>query len=417
METMISAITESVSKDFFDPFDEDLIVEPYSRYHRLRSEDPVHWSPLLRVWVLSRMEDVKNVLNDRNFEAIEAAKYISELARRAGRNYSSLIRVLDATPFYKEGPVHQQTRRTISKITTRVPLSEMKSIINDIATSLSAKLSTVLEYDAIAEFAEPLPHYVMAHILGLQKPDVRTLNEMLTQLTLMLDGCTLDVYDKINAKAGIALDLLQSRIAEAVNSNAENGLSGIYMGTSGSESQRLADAAATVLFIYRVGAETTMALIGFLIRALIELPWLRQTIRDNPAFAQTAVSEVLRLESMVQRALRVCTQARVIGGKTIQPGDRVLLLLGSANRDPAAFATPNDLNIKPQAKSHVAFGEGHHYCVGAALAQLEGRIALEHLVKLPPIERAGDEKWYAGRSIRRLTYLPVRVVQNLGAGS
>ena len=107
----------------------------------------------------------------------------------------------------------------------------------------------------------------------------------------------------------------------------------------------------------------------------------------------------------------------MIGGKTIQSGDRIMLLLGSANRDPAAFAAPDDLNIEQKARSHVAFGEGHHYCVGASLAQLEGRIALEHLVKLPPIERAGDEKWFAGQTIRRLTRLPVRVVQNPGAGS
>jgi cytochrome P450 len=414
---MASAITESLSKDLFDPFDPDLIAEPYARYHRLRSEDPVHWSPTLRVWILSRMEDIKSVLNDRNFEAVGAAKIISELARRAGRDYSALIRVLDATLFYKEGPVHQQTRRTISKIINRIPLGQIESIVDDIAASLSAELSGLSEYDAIAQFAQPLPHYVMAHILGLRKSDVLTLNELLTQLTLMFDGGTLDVYDNLNGKAGIALDLLQSRIAEAANSNAESGLRGIYNGASGSESDRLAHAAATALFTYRVGAETTMALIGFLIRALIERPWLRQTIRDNPAFAQTVVSEVLRLESMVQRALRVCAQTRVIGGKTIQAGDRVMLLLGSANRDPAAFAAPDELNIELQTRSDVAFGEGHHYCLGASLAQLEGRIALEHLVKLPPVERAGDEKWYAGRSIRRLTYLPVRVVQNPGARS
>ena len=160
-----------------------------------------------------------------------------------------------------------------------------------------------------------------------------------------------------------------------------------------------------------------MAMISFLFRALLERPWLRQKIRDDPTFAQTTVSEVLRLESIVQRPLRVCTQTRMIGGKTIQSGDRIMLLLGSANRDPAAFAAPDDLNIEQKARPHVAFGEGHHYCVGASLAQLEGRIALEHLVKLPPIERAGDEKWFAGQTIRRLTRLPVRVVQNPGAGS
>jgi len=414
---MASATTESGSKNLFDPFDEDLIVAPYGPYHKLRSEDPVHWSPPLRLWLVTRMEDVRTVLNDRSFEALEGAKYISELARRAGRDYSSLIRVLDVTLFYKEGPVHQQTRRTISRVVNRVPLSQLKASIDGIATSLSSRLSSLSEYDAIAEFAEPLPHYVMAHILGLRESDVPTLNALLAQISLTFDGCTLDVYDNISAKAGVALDLLESRIAEAVNSNTESALSGIYESTSGTESDRLAHAAAIALFTYRVGSETTMSLIGFLIRALVEHPWLRQTIRDDPSYAQTAVSEVIRLEGMVQRGMRVCTQTRVIGGKKIQPGDRVMLLFGSANRDAAAFDAPDDLNIEQKARPDVAFGEGHHYCPGASLTQLEGRIALEHLVKLPSIERAGDEKWYAGRTIRRLTSLPVRVVQNPGAGS
>jgi cytochrome P450 len=414
---MASAVTDGVSKGLFDPFDEDLIVAPGAHYRRLRLEDPVHWSPSLRAWLVTRMEDVRNVLNDRSFEALEGAKYISELARRAGRDYSSLIQVLDVTLFYKEGPAHQQTRRTISKIINRIPLSQLKSRIDDIATSLSTRLSNLSEYDAIEEFAEPLPHYVMAYILGLRESDIPTLNELLRQLSLTFDGCTLDVYDNINAKAGVALDLLQSRIAEVVNNDTESGLSGIYEGTSGSESDRLAQSAAIALFTYRVGSETTMSLIGFLIRALLERPWLRQMIHDNPAVAGTAVSEVIRLEGMVQRSLRVCRQARIIGNKTIQSGDCVMVLFASANRDPAAFAAPDDLNLEQTARPDVAFGEGRHYCPGASLTQFEGRVALEHLVKLPAIERAGDEKWYAGRTIRRLTHLPVRVVRNPGAGS
>ena len=86
-----------------------------------------------------------------------------------------------------------------------------------------------------------------------------------------------------------------------------------------------------------------------------------------------------------------------------------MLLLGAANRDPAAFPEPDDLRVDRRALPDVAFGEGHHFCLGASLARLEGRIALEHFLRLPPVKQAGDEEWYDGRSIRRLTRLPVRV--------
>jgi pimeloyl-[acyl-carrier protein] synthase len=413
---MLGAITERSGRHLFDPFDEALIVAPYPCYQRLRLEDPVHWCAPLRVWVLSRMEEVRSVLNDRNFEAVDYSKLISELARRAGRDYSPLVRVLDATLFSKEGEAHQQMRRTVSMIINRIPLSQLESIIDDIAASLAGKLSTSLHYDAIAEFAQPLPQFVMARILGLREHDVLALNELLTQLTLLFDPGTLDIYDNINAEAAAALRLLQARVAEATNGNEENGLSDIYNGAVGSEPDRLARAAAIALFTYRVGVETTMSLIGFLTLTLIERPWLRQMVSDDPAYAQVAVSEVLRLESSVQRSVRICRQSQMVGGKTIQAGDRVMLLLGSANRDPAAFAVPNDLSTEHKPRPDVAFGGGHHYCLGATLAKLEGRIALKHLVKLPPFERGAPEKWYAGQSIRRLAYLPVRVVPVLEAG-
>lgn len=413
---MTSTNAKGAWKDLFDPFDEELVVAPYSQYHRLRSEDPVHWSPPIRAWVLTRMEDIRAVLNDSNFVALEPSKILADLARRAGRNYDPMVRVLDAALFFNEGARHRQDRKTISKIMNHTKLSQLEPVINDLASSLASKLSGLSEYDAIAEFADPLPQYVMAQILGLPVVDVPVLSELLAQLTLIFDPTTLDVYDTVNRKVGTALDLLKSRIAEAAGSTEESGLSILYGGTSGTETQRLADAAATALFAYRVGSETTTGLIGLLIRTLIRQPRLRQMAREKPSLVPTIVSEVLRLESNVQRPVRIGRVARVIGGKTIQPGERVMLLLGAANRDPAAFPEPDDLRVDRRALPDVAFGEGHHFCLGASLARLEGRIALEQFLRLPPIEQAGHEKWYPGRAIRRLIRLPVRATGFTRAG-
>src|ERR1700730_9969764 len=122
---MPSTNAEEAWKDLFDPFDRELVVAPYSQYHRLRSEDPVHWSPPIRSWVLTRMEDIRSVLNDSNFVAIEPYKILADLARRAGRNYDSIVRVLEATLFFREGARHRQDRSTISKIMNRTSLSQL----------------------------------------------------------------------------------------------------------------------------------------------------------------------------------------------------------------------------------------------------------------------------------------------------
>jgi cytochrome P450 len=401
-------------KDLFDPFDSELIAAPHQRYHRLRSADPVHWSPPIRCWVLSRMDDIQAVLDDNNFTGLDCSGNLSELARRANRNFDASIRVLNAMLFFEDGARHQHDRRSIAKVLNRSPLSRLEPRIDEIASSLSSKLSGLGSYDAIEQFAEPMPQFVMAHILGLPPSDVPVLTDLLAQMTMLFDpAVTLETCENINKKVAAALALLESRIAESLSSSSENGLSILYDGAAGSKSAKLANAAATALFTYRVGAETTIGLIGLLLRTLAHQPRLRQSLREDPSLTPTIVSEVLRLESNVQRSVRVCQETRVIGGKTIRPGDRLMLLLGAANRDPAIFDEPDRLDVNPRSQPDVAFGGGDHFCLGASLARVEGRIAVEHFLRLPTIEPAGQEEWYSGRTIRRLTRLPVRVPRSI----
>lgn len=396
-------------KALFNPFDEGLVAEPFGRYDQLRAQDPVHWSPPLRCWVLTRMEDVRAVLEDASFEVAEVAQAFDELTKRAGRDYRPIARVLEATLFFKDGEGHQKDRRTVTKIINRMGLSQLEPTIEAFAASLTAKLSDVREYDAVKSFAEPLPQFVMGHILGLSANDVTLLSDFLADVTLIFDLAPLAVFDRINGKVRLALELLETGISQAVANQETNGLSIIFDGASGTDAERLERAAGTALFAYLVGSETTAGLIGMLIRTLVQQPALREIARKDPSVIPGMVSDVLRLEANVQRAYRVARQQRVLGNKTIEPGDRLLLLLGAANRDPAAFAEPNRLKTDRDEIPGVSFGGGRHFCLGASLSQLEGRIALEHFLRLPPVALAGEEKWYAGRSIRRLREFPVRV--------
>ena len=396
----------------FDPFDARLAASPYAAYDRVRAAAPIYWYQPLRCWVMTRKEDVQAVLSDVNFVALESSKIVSDLARRAGRNYEPIVRALDAVLFFKDGPRHRHERRTIAQILNRTSLRQLEPHIERIVSDFAAKLSGATEYDAIEAFADPIPQFVMAHILDLPGSDVPILGQLLSQLTRIFEPATLDVYDLVNRGLTDAFDLLKARIAQAARENPSSALAFIYEQTSGTESDRLTDAAATTMFAYRVGSETTTGLIGMIVHTLIRQPSLRQVAQDDPAKIPAIVSEVLRLESTVQRSVRVAGEAREIGGKMIGAGERVLLLLGAANRDPEAFERPNELLLDRTAGSDVTFGAGHHFCLGASLTRLEGRIALEHLLKLPAIEQAAEEEWYLGRFIRRLVRLPVRVLGN-----
>jgi cytochrome P450 len=162
-------------------------------------------------------------------------------------------------------------------------------------------------------------------------------------------------------------------------------------------------------YLYRMATEGTIGLIGMLFRLMIEKPALIEELCARPELIPATVSEVIRLESNIQRLMRICRATCEIGGKVIKAGESLLLLLGAANRDPASFGDPDGLDPHRSDIVDVAFGAGRHFCSGASLARLEGCVALEQILDLPPIQRAGPEEWYPGRSVRRLRCLPVQV--------
>jgi cytochrome P450 len=184
----------------------------------------------------------------------------------------------------------------------------------------------------------------------------------------------------------------------------------LYEAAPGVGDKKLENAATAALFVYRIGAETTIGLLGLLIRTLVDHPELRKAATNRPETIDAIISEVLRLESNVQRVLRLATESRHIGGHLIEKGQRVMLVLGAANRDPLAFPDPNKISLEEKRRPDVAFGAGGHFCLGANLARLEARIALTVFCDLPMMERAGPEKWYSGRIVRRLTELPLKMV-------
>jgi cytochrome P450 len=388
----------------FDPFEPTLVAEPHGTYRRLRDNEPVHWSPPLRAWVLTRFEDVRVVLADDAFEALDRGKVLLEIARRSGRDYSKIISFLDKTLFFASGEAHKRDRRTAAAIINRVALSRLEPAIAEIADGLFAGLATRNHFDAVVDLADIFPQLVMGRILGLQEADLAMLGKLMAETTLVLDPIDLKTLDRIERDLGKALSVIALRLVQAAASGGDSPLAFIHDQAGGAD--HLAAASALTLFLYRVGSETTTGLLGLAFRALLDEPDLAGRLRADPSLAPCFVAEILRLESNVQRSFRVGRIDRVVGGHLIRAGELVLLLIGAANRDPAAFADPDEQLFGTRGPD-LAFGAGIHSCLGASLARLEGRIAVERFLALPPIKRAGEEEWYAGRAIRRLVRLPV----------
>jgi cytochrome P450 len=349
------------------------------------------------------------VLDDATFEAVYLPDTIAEFARRMKKDYGPLLKILDAVLFFQSGGIHKRNRRALTQVFNRVPLSTLEPTIKEIAVALAAVLRRRTEYDPAAEYADLIPSRVMIHILGLPSSDLPLLLDLAADFTRTFDTIPISLYETFNLKAITALEHLSSRIQQAVDEERDNGLTLLARATKADDGEFI-EAAALAFFVFAVGTETTAALIAACIDGLLRHPQLYAKAREAPGAAARIVAEIVRLESPVQRVARIAPRDLVLGNRQIKQGDRVMLLLGAANRDPHQFSCPSQLDLEREQKPDVGFGAGGHSCLGTSLARMEARIAVEEFLRLPPIELCGSVTRYKNKTIRKIAKLPVRVV-------
>jgi cytochrome P450 len=405
----MQAIDSVADGALFNSFAAELVADPYPHYERLRQTEPVYWEPVGQTWILSAYDDVRRVLEDPTFEAVYLADTIAEFARRMKKDYGPFLKIVDAILFFQSGEIHKRNRRALTQVLTRIPLSALEPEIKKLAAAVAADLSGRTTYDAATEYADLIPSRVMIHVLGLPPSDLPLLLDLAMDFTRTFDTIPISLYDRLNGKAVTALDILTERIHQALAGGQENGLTLLSREAGTPDDPGLVDAAALAFFIFAVGTETTAALIAACIDGLLANPHIYAKAREAPALAARIVSEVVRLDGPVQRVARVAPRDLVLGNRKIRQGDRMMLLLGAANRDPCQFSKPSVLDLERQQKPDVGFGAGSHFCLGTSLARMEARIALEEFLQLPPIELSGPIVRYQNKSIRKITSLPVRV--------
>jgi cytochrome P450 len=393
----------------FDPFASGFNEDPYAHYRRLRSADAVHWDPLLRAWMLTRMAEVTEVLNDETFHVFDIGKPIAEMGRLAGKDLKHLVRTVDAMTFLRNGDDHRAARRALGLAISRVPFRDLEPMIDEMARSLATDLAHRGSFDAVRSYADVLPSRVMTRILGLPDSDADVLREVGDDIVRTFDIVSLSVYQDLDRKAEKTLNHLAKRVQDAVTAGRENGVTVLYEEGGNATDDKVMATAALILFAFAVGSVTTSSLIAFAIDLLLADPDLYARARDDVSLAAAVAAEAGRLQSPVQRALRVATEDRVIGGKAIKRGQRLILLMGAANRDPDAFSQPDTGCVPRDEGRDLVFGAGRHVCLGMSLARIEAKAALTHFLRLPPVERDGPATFRPAVTVRRLATVPVRL--------
>jgi pimeloyl-[acyl-carrier protein] synthase len=405
----MTAAAKRLAPEDMDPQARGLLVDPFPLYQRWLAVGEVLWEARRGMWIVVGHAASRAVLRSPAFAVTAARENLTELGRRAKRDYSAMAKVMGTVPFFVNPPEHAALRRFVAGILTAQAISAWVPAMREIAQELLAPLRTARAFDAAAEFADQLPPLFMARLLGLPAEDMpRLVGHTSGIIAVFNRGMRLREYDALEPKTAAALDYVGGVVAARRASPRDDAISRMLASQYDGRALDEAHVARLALMLFLVGVETTSTVIGSTIRLLVTNPGPYAELRRDPALVKSAVEEALRCEAPVQTATRLVVEPCEIDGQHFTPGERAVLFLGAASRDPRAYAEPDRFDPRRKGPANLSFGDGPHACLGATLARIEAQVALEAILELPELRRsANPETWWPYDWMRRIRSLPV----------
>jgi cytochrome P450 len=393
----------------FNPFDPEFRRDPYPTYARLRDEDPVHESPM-GFKVLSRYADCTALLRDPHASSDETkSPMVQELIEQTPVDPD----LNESRPFlFMDPPDHTRLRGLVSKAFTPRTIERLRPRIQQVTDELLAGMALGDTVDVIERLAYPVPVVVISEMLGVPAADEERFRAWSRALARSLDPDFLLPPDVIAAREEAILEFREyfaRLIAERRRTPRDDLLTALVQVEESGDSLSENELLSICVLLLVAGHETTVNLIANGVLALARHPDQQARLRGDPALAKSAVEEVLRYDPPVQLTGRLALEPIKLPSTTMAAGDFSIMLLGAANHDPAQFPDADRFDIGRSPNAHIAFSLGHHFCLGASLARLEGQIALASLVqRFPSIELAADTLDYKDNLVLRgLVELPV----------
>jgi len=376
--------------DRFDPFHDPYLADPYPFFAEARAATPVFYSHDLDYWVVTRYHDIRQIFQTpRLFSAANTLAPLQPICPVAGRllaegGFRPVPTLTNSDP-----PGHTRVRRLTHVAFTPRRVAAMESFVRELSARFVEDRLSTGRAELIRALAWDLPALVIFRVLGIPDEDVARVKAGAESRLLLMWGRP-NEGDQIWLVQGMAAFWRYAEILVASRAEhpRDDFTSDLLLARDG-ELPALSHQEATQI-VYELlfaGHETTTALIGNAARRLLTEPHAWEEICRDPSLIPNAIEEVLRFDSSVIAWRRKTTQAVEIGGVSVPADANVLLLLGSANRDPAVFENPDHLDIhRRNAREHLSFGYGAHYCLGAPLARLEALVVLEELsARLPSL--------------------------------
>ena len=398
-----------VSSPFvFDPEDPEYTKDPYPTYRRLHEQAPAyHWAAA-HAWVFSRYHDVVAIMRDRrfslNFEDWEFA------VRRPEAKRSDFERLMQKGLFALPPEGHTRIRKLVSPAFTPRAIEGMRGAVQQIVDATLADVG--VELDIASAFADSIPLRAISTILGIpaaMDATFRRFGQSLIDATQ--PRLTEEERARILEPFAEGLALLHEVIAERRRRPGDDLLSALIAAHDDGDRLDRDELVALVMALISAGGETTTHLICFAVATLLRHPAELAILRADPSLWRNALDECLRFDNFGKNGLpRFATEELQVRGVVIRKGQLVYPHLPAALRDPDVFAEPDRFDIRREQYANITFGTGPHHCIGAALARLEGQVAVGTLLtRFPALGLAGEPVFAPHPFLRKMSSLPVRL--------
>jgi cytochrome P450 len=402
-----------LESDEYRAFCSGQLDDPYPLLARLREDHPVHWSPIAQSWIVTRYDGVAAVLqHDPRLTANRLDRLLSQLPQDNTGEFAPLRDHMTSFVGYHDPPEHARLRAAANRPFTPRPIQAMETRVGEIVDQLLAELEQTAEPDLIRDFAYPLPAIVIMELLGVPTADRDQIRGWADILTRFMEGVGDHLVTDARATT-LAVEEFSAYLRREIAARpleSRDDLIGILMAELSEGRLTESELFGWCMFLLQAGHETTTGLIGNGLVTLLEHSDQLASLRENPDLTDSAVEELLRFDSPIQRISRIALDDVEIDNVHIPKGSRVWAMLGAANRDPEQFPDPDRLDLGRRPNRHLAFGYSIHFCLGAPLARLEGRLAIRALVdRYPEIALDGTPRRWEGVSLHRFSSLPIRL--------
>ncbi len=386
----------------------DILANPYPLFRRLRNEAPLHQDPDGQTWIISRFADAATILSHPAFSA-------RLIAPRAGLDNSvdPVPNMLMRQLILSDPPDHTRLRGVFARSFTSGRLAMLRAQAVETTTTLLDAADKTEIIDFIGAFAVNLPITIIGTLIGIPAADFQRLHQWSADFSSLLGGRALSAGEYLDCRGTVLtfIDYCKALVRLKQERPGEDLLSDLIRIEAQEDRLSLDELISNLILLIVAGHGTVTHLIGNGLIALQRHPEQWAVLRSDPDIAPAAATELLRYDGPVQTAVRDAAEDVAFGDAVIRKGQRVVVILNSANRDEERFADPDRLDFRRTGSRMLGFGHGIHTCLGAALARMEAQIAFAEIARRFPSLRVETDApaWMPNVNFRGVETLPVRL--------